>query len=351
MFFKSTKVIGLDIGTSYIKLAEVDGSKKGASLVSFGIAPTPANSMNGRGEIQDPAAISAVLQNLVKEIKTKRKNVSVGIWGSGVMVKKITGPRLAPKDLQANLRFEAEQYIPFDINEINLDFAILSKNQSAETMDYLLVAAQRKALFQIAEIVETSGLQCSVVDVSGFSLANVFQMTYGVKPGDVSAVLNCGATFTNIVVVDGADVMLCRDVPAAGNLITSEISKAMSVSFEEAEALKISFSTGQNPAQEVQEVVRSAVDDLVSQIQKAFEFYTASSPDSPIQRIFVSGGTSQMSLFKETLKSAVNIPIEKLSPFVNIGYNSRAMSDQYIQQITPYSAVAIGLALRKVDEK
>jgi type IV pilus assembly protein PilM len=176
-------------------------------------------------------------------------------------------------------------------------------------------------------------------------------MTYGVKSGDVSAVLNCGATFTNIVVVDGADVMLCRDVPAAGNLITSEISKAMSVSFEEAEALKISFSTGQNPAQEVQEVVRSAVDDLVSQIQKAFEFYTASSPDSPIQRIFVSGGTSQMSLFKETLKSAVNIPIEKLSPFVNIGYNSRAMSDQYIQQITPYSAVAIGLALRKVDEK
>lgn len=350
MFFKSTKVIGLDIGTSYIKLAEVDGSKKGASLVSFGIAPTPANSMNGRGEIQDPTLISGVLQNLVKEIKSKRKNVAVGVWGSGVMVKKITGPRLAPKDLQANLRFEAEQYIPFDINEINLDFAILNKNQSAETMDYLLVAAQRKALFQIAEIVETSGLQCSVVDVSGFSLANMFHLSYGVKPGDVSAIINCGATFTNVVVVDGHDVMLCRDVPSGGNMITSEISKAMSVSFEEAEALKISFSTGQNSPQEVQEVVRSAAEDLVSQIQKAFEFYTAASGDSPIQRIFVSGGTSQLGLFREILQSALGIPLEKFSPFVNVSYSSRVMSDQYIQQIAPYSAVAIGLALRKVGE-
>lgn len=351
MFFKSTKVIGLDIGTSYIKLAEVDSSRKGASLLSFAIAPTPPNALNGRGELQDTAAISAVLQSLVKEIKTKRKNIAVGVWGSGVMVKKITGPRMATKDLQANLRFEAEQYIPFDINEINLDFSILSRNSSAETMDYLLVAAQRRALFQLAEVIESAGLQCSVVDVSGFALANLYHMSYGAKPGEVSAVVNCGATFTNVVIVDGPDVVLCRDVPSGGNLVTSEISKSMNVSFEEAETLKISFSSGKNPVQEVHDIVKASVDDLISEIQKAFEFYSSSGGDSAIQRIFLSGGASQMPLFRESFQAAMSIPVEQFSPFVNVSYNPKQMSDQYIQQIVPYAGVAIGLALRSAGDK
>lgn len=351
MFFKSTKVIGLDIGSSYIKIAEVDSSRKGATLVSFGIAPTPSGAINGRGEVVETSALAATFQNLIKEVRTKRKHVSVGVWGPGVMVKKITGPKLPMKDLQANLRFEAEQYIPFDINEVNLDCAILNRTPSPETMDYLIVAAQRKVLFQLAEIIETSGLQCTVVDVTGFSLANTYHVNYGDKPGQVTAIVNCGSLFTNVVVVDGPDVIMCRDVASGGANITAEISRSMNVSFEEAEALKLSYSSGQSSAKEVQGIVTAAQEELISEINKSFEFLNNSSGDVSIQRVMVTGGSSQLPGFLEGIRSVTSIPVERFAPFATVAYNSKQMSEQYIQQISPYIAPVLGLALRSAEDK
>lgn len=352
MLFKSTKVIGLDIGTSFIKLAEIEASRKGATLVSFGIVPTPANSISSRGEILDPSSVANVIQSLVREVKSKRKSVATGMWGSAVMVKKITGPRMPEADLAANIKFEAEQYIPFDINEINLDFTILKhKNQSAETMDYLLIAAQRDYLFKLAEVIETAELQCTIVDVSGFSLANTFHFNYGEHPGQVVGLINCGAGVTNFVVVDNTDVVFARDIPVGGLNFTTDIHKQMGVSLEEAEALKISLSTGQSAPKEVTEIIQASLTNVIEEIHRGFDFYTATAGDSPIQKIYVTGGSSLIPGFIESLSQVTGIHVERLNPFSTIGYNPRVMSADYINQISPYASIAVGLALRKADDR
>jgi type IV pilus assembly protein PilM len=352
VLFKSTKVIGLDIGTSFIKLAEIDATRKGATLVSFGIVPTPANSISSRGEIIDPAQVANVIQNLVKEVKSKRKNVATGMWGSAVMVKKISGPRMPEADLAANIKFEAEQYIPFDVNEINLDFSILGKkNQSVETMDYLLIAAQREYLFKLAEVVETAGLQCSIVDVSGFALANTFLFNHADRTNEVIGIINCGAGVTNFIVVENSDIVFARDIPVGGLNFTNDIHKQMGVSIEEAEALKISASTGQNVPQEVVEIVKSSLNNVIEEIHRGFDFYTATAGDAPIQRIFISGGSSLIPGFPEALSQLTSLPVERLNPFAGIGYNAKAMSRDYISQISPYASIAIGLSLRKADDR
>lgn len=351
--FKSTKVIGLDIGTSFIKLAEIEASRKGATLVSFGIVPTPPGSITSRGEIIDPISVATVIKDLVKQVKTKRKNVAVGMWGSAVMVKKITGPRMSEQDLQANLKFEAEQYIPFDINEINLDFSILKgKNNSAETMDYLLIAAQREFLFKLAEVVETAELQCTIIDVAGFSLANCYQFNYGSgNPGEVVALLNVGAGVSNFVVVDNGDVVFSRDIPVGGLSFTNEIHKQLGISVLEAESMKISASNGQNAPQEVSDIIKSTLETVIEEIHRGFDFFTATANDSQIQRILVSGGSALIPGFTEQLAQVTSIPVEMFNPFTTVSYNPKAMTPEYIRQITPYAAISIGLALRKADDR
>lgn len=352
MLFGSTKVIGLDIGTSFIKLAEVDVSRKAATLTSFGIVPTPKGAISSRGEITDIASVAQVIQNLVKDVKSKRKHVATAMWGSAVMVKKITGPRMSEQDLAANIRFEAEQYIPFDVNEINLDFAILkNKNQSAETMDYLLIAAQREYLFKIAEVVETAGLQCSVVDVAGFSLANTYQFNYGAGDGQIISLANFGAGVTNFVVIENGDITFSRDIPSGGMNVTNEIHKNMGVSVDEAEALKISFSTGQNAPAEVGGIVKTAVSGLVDEVRRAVDFYAASAGDAAIQRLLISGGSSYLPGLTEGLTESLGFPVERFNPFQKIGYKSKVMTPEYIGQIAPYATVALGLALRGVNDR
>ena len=353
MLFGSTKVIGLDIGTSFIKLAEIDASRKGATLVSFGIAATPPGSITSRGEITDPAVVASVIQKLIGDVKTKRKHVATGMWGSAVMVKKISGPRMSEQDLSANIKFEAEQYIPFDVNEINLDFSILEGKggEGNETMDYILIAAQREYLFRLAEVVETAGLRCSIIDVSGFALGNGFQFNYGAMPGEVVGLLNCGAGVTNFVVIDNGNVVFSRDIPVGGLNISNDIHKALGVSMEEAEAIKISLSAGQNAPAEAASVLKASVDNIVEEIHRGFDFYTATAGDVQIQKVFISGGSSLVLGFHETLTQVTGVHVERLNPFASVGFNPSKMSPEYIQQISPYASIAIGLALRKVGDR
>lgn len=228
MFFKSKKIIGLDIGTSSIKMAEMNVSRSGAQLVSFGIAPTPPNSVSG-GEINDIASVGVTIQSLAAEMKTKRKIVATAMWGTAVIVKKITIPKIDKKLIRDQIRFEAEQYIPFDINNISLAHHILNGSSTADTMDILLVAAQNELVSQYSQAVEVTGLHCGVLDVSGFALANCFEINYGRVPGEVIGILNFGASITNFVVISNGDVIFCRDIPVGGANYTNEIHKAMGV--------------------------------------------------------------------------------------------------------------------------
>ncbi len=348
--FSGSKIAALDIGTSSVKLAEIDMGARGPVLKKFAIYPL-TEGMVTSGDITDIGAVSQSISALVKVAKCKRKNVAIALDGSSVIVKKISMPKMDDALVSEQIKWEAEQYIPFDINEISLDHHILKGRASAESMEVLLVAVKQEVLFRAIESVEMGGLKCSLADVAGFALANCFEANYGTS-NEAVALLNIGAGVTNFVVVERGEVVFCRDLVVGGDYYTNEIAKIMSVNTGEAEALKISASLGQEAPEDVASIINGANEQVTDEIRNSFEFYAATSAGSPsISRFYVSGGSMYLPGLVEQISKAVGTPFEQLNPFQRVGYDSKTLSPDYISQIQSVCPVALGLAMRKLGDR
>ena len=352
--FGEKKILALDIGTSSIKLAEIEHTRVGPMLKTFGVYPLNVGMVNG-GEIVDTAAVSDCLAALVKTAGSRRKHVCTAMWGSSVIVKKISMEKMPDNLLTEQLKYEAEQYIPFNINEISLEHHVL-RNQtgSSEGMEVLLVAAKQEFLFRFMEAIEQSPnlkLQCSMIDVSGFALANCFEVNYGVLDATV-ALLNIGGGVTNFVVIDRGEVIFCRDIPVGGLTYTMEINKQMGVSIPEAESHKISATHQQATPEEVPGIIAATNDLVVEELmQNSFEFYGATSSGPTIQKFFVSGGSIAIPGLVDRISKSASIPHEIFDPFRKIACDPKKFSSDRINEIRSISPVALGLAMRKLNEK
>jgi type IV pilus assembly protein PilM len=351
MFFSSNKVLGLDIGTSTIKIAELDVSRRGATLNGFALCPTPPRAVTG-GEISEPLAISDAVRGLAGELRTKRKNVNSGLWGTSVIVKRISIPQMDEKLVAGQIRWEAEQYIPFDINEVNIDFKVLKGYKSnPDTMDILLVAARHDAAFVHQDIIRGAGLTCSILDIGGFALANCFMKNFDSAKGQTVALLNIGASITNFVVVENGEVVFCRDVAVGGLTYTAEIQKAMGISLEEAESMKISACTGNAAPEEVMQVISNTHEAVSEEVQSSLDFFLNTTPGIPIQQCFVTGGASRTPNLLATLSRQTKIHMETLDPLRAVKINERTLNPAYVNEIRDYAAIAIGLGFRSVGDE
>lgn len=345
LWFKSKKIIGLDIGASAIKMVQLDTGKGSAALNGFGFIPTPPQSVVG-GEIADPVAISSSIKSLLAELKSNRKSVAVGIWGSGVIVKKISIPRVDENILADQIKFEAEQYIPFDIREISLEHYVLKNTASAEMMDILLVAAKKPLVFRLMDIISGCDLTCDVVDLSTFALANCYTFNYGVS-NEIVAILDIGAQITNFAIIQDGQVLFCRDVPVGGFTFTADISREMGVSLEEAEGLKLAAFSNQQVPSEVSNIIKNTTESVAEEIQNSFNFFSATGATGAISKFMTTGGASGMAGFSDYLSQVTGAPHEIFNPFARVKYSTRKFSREYIDQIRPYCAIGIGLALRQ----
>lgn len=345
-FFQSKKLIGLDIGTANIKMAELDVSRKSTTLNQFTVMPTPPRAING-GEVADPAAISDVVKSLLEVSKTKRKNAAIGLWGSSVITKRISIPQMDEKLVGGQIRWEAEQYIPFDINEVNIDFKSLKHyHSSPDTMDVLLVGARQDMAFLYQDIVHSAGLNCAVIDVSGFALANCFLSNFGTPNGQTVGVMNIGAAITNFVVIENGEVIFCRDIPIGGMNYTAEIHKAMGMSMEEAESLKISACMGQAAPDEVAKIIQSSHEIITEEIQSSLDFFVNTTPGLPVTQCFVTGGASRTTGLLNFITQQTKLNLEIFDPLQNIKINEKTLSGSYVNEIRDFAAVALGLGVR-----
>jgi type IV pilus assembly protein PilM len=348
MFFGSKKVLGLDIGSSTIKIAEMNVSRSGAELQAFGFAPTPVGAINA-GEIANPSALSLAIATLIGEIKTKRKKVSIGMWGTSVIVKKITIPKIDRKLIADQIRWEAEQYIPFDVNDIALSHHVIENSSAMESLDVLLIAAQNSMVYQYSQTVKESKLELSILDVSGFALANAFEANYGVRPAETIALLNIGAGNTNFVVVHNGEVVFSRDMPVGGFNYTHEIQKDMGISATEAESLKLSAVAKGEVPPEVHTIIASSNEAMTEEIRNGFDFFAASTAGLTISRCYFSGGGSGMPGLMEKVAQMANLSTEKLNCFKKVTA-SRNLNPSYLAQINPFAPIAMGLGLRKAGD-
>ena len=348
MFISSKKIIGLDIGSSSIKLAELTLSKEGAVLDNFAVIPSPANAVSN-GEITDTLLIAESLKAAFKTNSFKLKKACVGLSGTAVIIKKISIPRVDPKNIQEQVRYEAAQYLPFEINQVTLDHHILPFSQSAENMDLLVVAAQNEFILNYLQSVGQAGLKCSILDVSSLALANLFEMNYG-KTAEPVALFNFGSHITNFLVLFQGEVIFSRDIPVGGFHFTNEISKNMGVTFEEAESLKISQSQNQEVPEETRTFMNIALEFVTEEIRNSIDFYTATANGLSITKAYFTGGASLTAGLTDHLHASLKIPFEVLNPYQKIKSGNKKLTPHYLQQIAPFVAVACGLGLRQGEK-
>lgn len=351
MFFSSKKVVGLDLGSSSIKMAELKISGNFAELENFASVQTPQQALSN-GEITDSFLLGEAVKLLHKEQRFSRVNANVGMWGNSAIVKKISLPKRDPKELQEQIKFEAQQYLPFDISQVTLEHHILPFSTTPDMMDVLIIAAQNDFVGKYIEVATFAGLKCKIIDVSSLALANIFEFNYG-RFSEPIALFNFGANSTQFLVILQGEVLFVRDIPVGGFHFTNEISKNMGITLEEAEALKLS-STNDKGGDEVPENTRTfmkmALDYVTEEIRNSIDFYSASGGDLQITKAYFTGGASLTEGMSEHLQEVLKIPFEQLNPLLKVKSTNKKLTPQYLAQITPFLATALGLALREVGD-
>jgi type IV pilus assembly protein PilM len=352
---KGKLALGLDIGSSSVKLAKLKESKRGYSLVSFVSGPLPPEAIVD-GALMNSAAIVSAIQDLCAANKIRTKEAAIGVSGHSVIIKKITLPKMTQDELDKSIQWEAEQYIPFDVKDVNIDTQILGdKGEGTGQMDVLLVAAKKDMINDYVSVVTEAGLTPIVVDVDAFAVQNMFEINYEQVPGETVVLINAGASVVNINVVSNGTSTFTRDITIGGNQFTEEIQKQLNVSYDEAEALKVGGQrAGEADAvvpQEVERVMQGVAEQMAGEIQRSLDFFAATAADSHISKVFLSGGAARVPALFKVIEQRVGVPVEILNPFKAIEVDNRRFDPQHILEIAPAAAVAVGLALRSTGDK
>src|SRR3954451_1602696 len=313
---KSKLALGLDIGSSSVKLVQLkEAGKRGYVLDAFGVAPLPPEAIVD-GALMNSTAIVEGIRQLVSQFKLKNREVAIGVSGHSVIIKKISMPRMTRDELEESIQWEAEQYIPFDVKDVNIDVQILTppeQDTGSVQMDVLLVAAKKDMINDYTSVVAEAGLIPVVVGVDAFAVQNAFEVNYDVPKSETVVLVNAGASVVNINVLANGLTTFPRDVSMGGNQFTEEIQKQLNVSYDEAEKLKIGGDAGEVDSvipQEVERVIQGVADQMAGEIQRSLDFYAATAADSRIAKVYLSGGTAKIPALFKIIEQRVGVPVE-----------------------------------------
>lgn len=344
-FLSSNKlVIGLDIGSHSVKACELKQTDKTYSIVNLGSILIPEGAVDD-GTLHDPEAVGKAITQLLANLKIKHKKVAISISGYSVIVKKIHLAVMDEKQLEQYITAEAEQYIPFDIDDVYLDFQDLKTNKEGSNQtDVMLVAAKKEIIDEYLDMLRSIGLQPVLVDVDGFALENIYESNH---PQQENVVLvDIGASKMNINIISNGMSVVAKDIPTGSRQITEQIADAFDIPMEEAEALKL----GQTPADEKQEQITKIFTSICTQwvleIKKAIDLYNSNHADQQLDKLIISGGGSKVTGLTDFLQRETNVPVEIFNPFSNMISNRKQIDTEYLNNIGPEMAIAAGLAIR-----
>jgi type IV pilus assembly protein PilM len=350
VFGKKDHLIGLDIGSGSIKAAEIVETKHGGTLKNFGMIDIAHGAIE-EGTINNPETVAESLQQLFKSSGFNENNVAVSIGGYSVIVKKIVVQTMAEEQLQETIHFEAEQYIPFDISDVNLDFQILGESESnPNQMNVFLVAAKKEMLDDYINLMNLAGLNPCIIDVESFALQNSFEASYDAQNQDV-ALIDIGASKTSLNILKNAASVFMRDVSLGCGQINQKIMSLIECSFEEAEQLKYGNTPDKLSPDDLKGIVSSVVADWCTEIRRALDFFYSTYPDDQIKRIILSGGGANIAEFRKLLATEASTEVEIINPFQNFHIENKKLDDAFIKQVAPQAAICMGLAMRKVGDK
>ena len=351
MWGKKKDVIGLDIGCSSIKLVELKEDKNGYKLQNLAISPLPPEAIVD-GALMDSVTIIDTIRDAIGASKTKAKDAVASVSGHSVIVKKISLPFMTEAELEESIQWEAERYIPFDINDVNIDFQIFgSAPENPETMDVVLVAAKKDIINDYVSVIMESGLNPVIIDIDSFALENMLAINYELGKEETVAVANLGASVTNINIIKNNTSAFTRDIFKGGNQITEEIQRQLHVDNEEAEKIKVGAKVDLAAQSVIQNVLKTASESLAVEIGNSLDFFQSTTTYEKIGKLYLSGGGSKIKDFDIILQQQTGIPVEVINPFKKIEYRGKDFDLEYLREIGPIMGVGVGLASRKVGDR
>lgn len=350
MFFsKSKNVVGLDIGSSAVKLVELKEKKAGSyQLLKIGVESLSPEAIVD-GSIMDSSLVVDTIQRLNAAQGVKNSNFATSLSGHSVIIKKIALPSMSNEELAESIQWEAEQYIPFDINDVNLDYVPLP-SAGGDSIDVILVAVKKEKINDYTSVISQTGKSSVIVDVDAFALQNAYELNYPIEGREVTALVNIGASVTNVTVMQGGESLFWRDITFGGNQYTDAIQRELNLSFAQAEALKRGESVADRNIQQVIPILNSVSEDFASELRKTLDFFAATSGAERVEHVVIAGGGSGVLNLDAILREKFGIPVEIMNPFRNISINESDFNPEWISEVGPSMAVAVGLAIRKLGD-
>jgi type IV pilus assembly protein PilM len=350
VFRKKDHLVGLDIGSRTIKASEIIETKKGRRLERFGMIDIDSGLIE-EGSIREPEVVAGSIRQLYQSQGFREHNVAIAIGGYSVIVKKINVQTMSEEKLQESIHFEAEQYIPFDISDVNLDFQILGENEhNPNQMSVLLVAAKKEMVNDYANLAQLAGLNPCIIDVDAFALQNIFEANYDTKNENV-ALIDIGASKTSLNILKGNASVFMRDVSLGCGQINQKIAAIADCTPDEADSLKFGDASDKISQEDLSDIISSVVSDWCTEIRRALDFFYSTYPEEQIKKIVLSGGGGSIKEFRQLLAVETSAEVQTINPFENIQYDETRFEPSYIERIAPQASICMGLAIRRVDDK
>jgi type IV pilus assembly protein PilM len=345
MFFGGRSSIGLDIGSGYLKVVQLKDTKSGYELELFDMLSLPPELIVD-GSIIDSLRLVDSLKELSRKAKIKAKDVAISIAGhSSVIIKRVALPDMSEEELSESIKFEAEQYIPFDIEDVNLDFQILGPKEEPGQMDVILVAVKKDIISEYLSVVKEAGFNCQTVDVNSFALENIYEINYEIEAGKNVALVNIGANTINMNILKGGISVFTRDSAVGSNLHTEVLQREFNLTYEVAERLKRGEPVENVSPQDAFSVMELASEEIIGEINRSLEYF-----HEEINEVILSGGCALVRDFSKLLAEKIGVETKVMQPFKNIRIPKK-FDLAYVEDVAPMAAVAAGLALRRPGDR
>ena len=341
--------LSLDIGSSSVKMIEVHGGQDDIKIINAGIAQLPTNAVQGN-IVQDTESVARTIRGLISSQKVRSSEVVASVPGPAVIIKRATFPLQNPNELEETILFEAGNFIPESLENVNLDYQILDSAQDENEVDVLLVAVRKDVINSYVSAIKGAGLVPVVIDVDYFALENMFELNYTPSSEEVVALVNIGARYSSINIMKGGRSTFTGDVPVGGRRFTEMLSQGLGISYEEAEDLKIFVEEEEENREEAENIIRSTSDQLLDEVQRALSFFWTGSAEEQISAVYLSGGGAHLPGLAETMGERLQIPVMFSDPFRALSI-ARQADEQFLREHASALAVSVGLATRRPGDK
>ena len=350
IFGKKDHLVGLDIGSSFIKVAEIKVTEKGYILNKFGMSKIPPGTIV-EGRIVDVDGLAKDIKTLFKSQKIREKNVAISTGGHSVVIKTINTVNKPDKELQETIYSEAEQYIPYDIEDVNIDYQVLGQSEfSPDQVNVLLVAVKKDLVAEYIDLIHQAGLNPKIIDVDTFALQNAYEILPYENREKITLLIDVGASKTSLNILKANVSLMMRDNVSGTNQIIEELCDQYDISVDDA-ILAVNGESSTMGQDKIQAISLKIAQGWCSEICEIVNTFQAGSNEGKVENIILSGGGVFVEGFQESLLSELEADVSIINPFEALTVNEQKFPDSFITKASPMAPIAIGLALRRVDDK